>query len=119
MPRNTCLTPLSSVMIEITTSAARRDRARMSARRTRLPCRPAFIAPASRSQAVTSQPLAVSRAVDGAAHAAQSDQPDFHFRLFLFVVMRPAGSMRLTSPGELLRGREMPVALHRRHIRKR
>ena len=48
--------------------------------------RAGVLVPGDDLAAVLGQP-----AVDGAAHAAQSDQPDFHFRLFLFVVMPAQG----------------------------
>ena len=93
-------------MIEITVPSAPSATARGCAAIVMPLSAAAFIATASRSQPITSKPLLGEPRLDGAAHAAQSDEADLHRCL------RPAGDF--CGPRV-----EVAVALHRRHIRKR
>ncbi len=67
-------------MIEITVPSAASATARGCAAIVMPFSAAAFIATASRSQPITSKPLVGEPRLDGAAHAAQSDEADFHRR---------------------------------------
>ena len=81
LPRKMARTPLSSVMIEITVPSAASATARGCAAIAMPLLGRGFIATASRSQPITSTPLIGEPRLDGAAHAAQSDEADLHRRL--------------------------------------